>query len=264
MPGSPSPARRPRPVYTAASLALALAAGPMAARGTDAPAAPGARSTVWLPFAIHGPASLIPPAPTPSGPRTWHVPADLPTLRAALAVARPGDTVQAAAGTYAETGLVVPAAVTLAGDGWATTVVDGQGRGDVVTLRGGALAGFTIRGAGDGAAGIRVAQGPSAVRASAVVANPRGIVADCTDGAGCDLAVEETVVALNRGDGIDGSGAGRLVARRNTVADNAARGIAAGGGGVVEGNAVVGHAEGIVAAAPGAAPTVHEIGRAHV
>lgn len=259
MPGSSSPARRPRPVWTsAAALALALAAGPLAARGPDAPATPGARSTVWLPFVIHGPASLIPPAPTPSGPRTWHVPGDLPTLRAALAVARPGDTVRAAAGTYAETGLVVPAAVTLAGDGWATTVVDGQGRGDVVTLRGGAVEGFTIRGAGDAAAGIRVAEGPSDVRASAVVANPRGIVADCPDGAGCDLAVAETVVALNRGEGIVGSGAGRLEARRNTVADNGARGIVAGGDGVVEGNAVVGHAEGIVAVAPSAAPTVND------
>lgn len=257
MPERRSPRRTPLPALFAAGLTLA-AAGPLAPRGSAAPATPDSPHGIWLPFVIHGPASLIPPVPTPSGPRTWRVPGDLPTLRAALAVARAGDTVEAAPGTYPESGLVVPAGVRLVGGSWAASVIDALEQGDGVTLRGGSLEGFTVRGAGEGGAGIRITGGPARVRASAIVGNPNGIVAACAAGDGCGVTVEESIVALSRGDGIAGPTGGRLDAHANTVIDNRARGIVVSGDGMLEGNVIVGHAEGIVAAGPGAAPVVRD------
>ncbi len=45
--------------------------------------------------------------------RTWHVPADAPSIGAALALASAGDVVEVACGTYFEHDLAMPAGVTL-------------------------------------------------------------------------------------------------------------------------------------------------------
>ena len=69
-----------------------------------------------------------------------------PTIGAALADARPGDTIRVAAGHYRET-VVVEVPVVLVGVG--RPVIDGEGEGTVIELRApSVLAGFEIRGSG--------------------------------------------------------------------------------------------------------------------
>lgn len=69
-----------------------------------------------------------------------------PTIGAALAVARPGDTIRVAAGVYRER-IVVEVPVVLVGED--RPVIDGEGKGTVVELRAPAvLSGFEIRASG--------------------------------------------------------------------------------------------------------------------
>jgi nitrous oxidase accessory protein len=69
------------------------------------------------------------------------------TIEAALAAARPGDTIRVAAGTYREK-LVVEVPVALLGEG--RPIIDGEGIGTVIELRapGASVSGFRIRGSG--------------------------------------------------------------------------------------------------------------------
>lgn len=76
--------------------------------------------------------SLAPAATTLAA--TFNVPGQLPTIASALERAQAGDRVLLAPGTYAERGLVLPAGVTLAGDGEAPAdvVLNGQGAGRIL------------------------------------------------------------------------------------------------------------------------------------
>lgn len=83
--------------------------------------------------------------------RTWRVPADAPTIGAALDSAAAGDTVLVEAGTYNEGGLVVDKnLVIMSEDGPAATIIDAQNtRTSVFTLNAVAsnarIEGFTVR-----------------------------------------------------------------------------------------------------------------------
>ena len=83
---------------------------------------------------------------------TIGVPADYPTIQAAIVAAGPGDEILVSPGTYAETIDFLGKAVTVRSEqGPATTTIHGSGAGSVVTFAGGegagsVLAGFTITG----------------------------------------------------------------------------------------------------------------------
>ena len=69
---------------------------------------------------------------------TINVPADQPTIQAAIAAAQPGDTVLIAPGTYLENLDFLGKAITVTSSaGAATTIVDGNAAGPVVTFKSG-------------------------------------------------------------------------------------------------------------------------------
>jgi len=82
---------------------------------------------------------------------TIHVPADQPTIQAAINVASPGDTVLVAPGSYVENINFLGKAITVtSSDGAASTILDGGGVKSVVTFNsaessGSVLNGFTVR-----------------------------------------------------------------------------------------------------------------------
>ena len=67
---------------------------------------------------------------------TWHVPADVATIGAALAAAQPGDAVLITPGTYHEHDLVVPTGVSVTGNSAdpGAVVIDAQGAGRVLAV----------------------------------------------------------------------------------------------------------------------------------
>ncbi len=74
-------------------------------------------------------------AVSPAFSATLDVPGRYSSIADALANANPGDTVKVAPGRYHENGLVLPAGIILAGDGDHPdeTIIDGQGRGRILT-----------------------------------------------------------------------------------------------------------------------------------
>jgi len=81
---------------------------------------------------------------------TIRVPTDYPTIQAGINAATSGDTVIVDSGTYYEN-IVVNKTVTLIGQNKATTIIDGNGIGKVVTIAASYvnLTGFTIRRSGE-------------------------------------------------------------------------------------------------------------------
>ncbi|MFF0269312.1 right-handed parallel beta-helix repeat-containing protein [Kribbella sp. NPDC004536] len=80
---------------------------------------------------------------------TIHVPADAPTISAAVSVAQQGDLVLVAPGTYHESVRITTPHVTLRGESRAKVVIDGrlqQPNGIVVTAPGVAVENLTVRG----------------------------------------------------------------------------------------------------------------------
>lgn len=86
-----------------------------------------------------------------AGSPQLHVPADYPTIQAAVAAAHPGDTVKVAPGTFTEFVKLAPG-VCLLGSGADQTILDAQGAGqtllDLTNAPGSAVVGFTLRGVG--------------------------------------------------------------------------------------------------------------------
>lgn len=78
---------------------------------------------------------------------TIHVPADQPTIQAAISAAQPGDTVLVAPGTYLEHLDFQSKAITItSSDGAGVTIVDGGGTGPVVTFQSGEGTGSVLNG----------------------------------------------------------------------------------------------------------------------
>ncbi len=88
---------------------------------------------------------------TANAQNTINVPADQPTIQAAITLAQSGDTVLVAPGTYLENIDFLGKAITVtSSDGPATTIVDGGGNGPVATFKtnegaGSVLNGLTLR-----------------------------------------------------------------------------------------------------------------------
>jgi len=84
--------------------------------------------------------------PTSANRDTLSVPQDYPTIQQALDAAEPGEEIRVAAGKYAEH-ITVEKSLTIVGDGPGTTIVDGEGASNVVTVRANnvKISGLTIR-----------------------------------------------------------------------------------------------------------------------
>jgi len=105
---------------------------------------------------------------------TLHVPGKYKTIREALAVAKPGDIVQAAPGLYKERVKLKPG-IHLKGGGADKTVITGGGKGNVVEGADEAIIeGFTIRGSGKmGKAGVTANVGINADHITMTIRNNR-------------------------------------------------------------------------------------------
>ena len=186
---------------------------------------------------------------------TIHVPADQPTIQAAIEAASHGDTVLVAPGTYYEAIDFHGKIITVASEqGAAATVIDAAGMPSVVTFKSGEtrnaiLSGFTITGGRNiySGAGVSVSFSSPTIRENVIGGNSgcsgvgvysyfssprienntitRNIISGCTGGWGIGVYV-------------GGDSAAEIVG--NVITDN--RGAAASGGGVAlfaAGNAVV-------------------------
>jgi uncharacterized delta-60 repeat protein len=104
-------------------------------------------AAVALVGALLGAVLVVVTAPPAAAATTIHVPADQPTITAALAAAVDGDTIEVAPGTYAENLRFEGKDVRLvATDGPGATVLDGGGAMVVHVGPGGSVEGFTITG----------------------------------------------------------------------------------------------------------------------
>ena len=174
-------------------------------------------------------ARYVAPAGSDSAGNTCANPATpCATLAHALSRALPGDTIHLAAGTYREAGLRVAQAVTVAGNSAATTHLDGQGRGPLLTVAaGGALTldGLTLSGGAGRRGGALVVEagGQLVARRAALLDN----AADWGGGlylAGGAATIEDSRLAGNtaEGGGAIFAAAGTLTVVRSDVAANTA------------------------------------------
>lgn len=177
---------------------------------------------------------------------TIHVPADQPTIQAAIDFAVAGDTVLVAPGTYTENISFNGKAITVTSSGGpAVTTIDGGAANAVVRFTSGegrdsVLEGFTLtngHGGTSGGGGIRIQSSSPTVRNNDVVNN-----VSCTSGGGIKVnfsspLIEGNFIAGNGQQGCSGgSGGGIYVAGAasaeivgNVIADNS---WATGGGGI--------------------------------
>jgi serine protease len=186
---------------------------------------------------------------------TVHVPADRPTIQAAIDAAASGDTVLVAPGTYGEAINFNGKIITVTSEqGPAVTVIDAGGQPTVVTFTSGEtrnaiLSGFTITGGRNtySGAGISVSFSSPTIRENIITGN-----SGCS-GVGIDSyfsspRIEHNTISRNVVDGCTGGwGIGIYVGGNSTaeiignvIVDN--RGEAASGGGIAlfaAGNAVV-------------------------
>lgn len=175
---------------------------------------------------------------------TIRVPADQPTVQAAIDAAAPGDTVLVAPGTYVERINFSGKAITVASEaGPAVTIIDGNAGGVVATFNGGegrtaVLRGFTItNGGGFSGGGVAVSNSSPTIDGN-VIAENRGC-----DGIGINVSFGSPLIVGNQitrnmrsgcsggvgGAGIKIGGAGAAVIEGNVIADNSLMGGNGGG-----------------------------------
>jgi len=125
------------------------------------------------------------------------VPGKVPTISAAMASAKKGDTVWVEAGTYREH-VYIPSSVTLISKGLFTAIIDGSGRGTVVTVgTNSTISGFDIR---NGTVGVFSTSSNATITRCRIIYNQQtGIM--CV---GNLPRIEDNVIAYNRGSGIQG------------------------------------------------------------
>ena len=164
------------------------------------------------------------PLAAAAGANTLDVPAQYPTIQAAIVAAQPGDTVLVAPGTYVETIDFLGKGITVQSSGGAAvTTIDGNGGGSVVRFMShetaaSVLRGFTITG-GTGSAfgpfpyqvggGVRIDSSSPVIRECTITGNQAAdygggiciisgsaLVEDCT------LSENATTIADNGGGGL--------------------------------------------------------------
>jgi nitrous oxidase accessory protein len=103
------------------------------------------------------------------------VPDDYPTIQAAINHASYNDTIQVKAGIYKQN-IVVNKTVTIKGDGFSSTIIDGNGTGNTITITADhvEISGFTIR--GGGGAGICIPSYSNVIQMNNITGNENGVV----------------------------------------------------------------------------------------
>ncbi len=146
------------------------------------------------------------------------------TITAAMSLAKQGDTVKVLEGTHKETVYVAPG-VTLLSDKLFGAVIDGGGRGTIVTLgTGSTITGFEVR---NGTIGVFSTSSQTAVTQCRITQNMQsGIM--CV---GNLPKIEDNLIVFNRGSGIQGWDVRTTSAsiNHNTIAFNTNHGISLGG-----------------------------------
>jgi len=196
-----------------------------------------------------------------------HVPADQPTIQAAINAAVNGDTVQVSPGTYVENINFLGKAITVAGDqttlGPQTTIIDGSHNGPVVTFASGegpqsVLTGFTIRNgsahvspAYDGG-GIRISSSSPTVVLNIVTNNDAVSAGGGISSSFGSPLIQDNLITNNQetpgysggtgmGVSIGGASAARLI--HNIISGNTGNGLAlfAAGTPLIQGNTISGN-----------------------
>jgi parallel beta-helix repeat protein len=145
-------------------------------------------------------------------------------IAAAMSAARQGDTVKVMDGRYRESVFISPG-VTLLSNTVFGAVLDGRGKGTIVTMgTGSAISGFEVR---NGTIGILSSSAQTAVKQCRITANLQsGIM--CV---GTLPNIEDNFIVYNKGSGIQGwdvrTTSGSV--NHNTIAFNGNHGIALGG-----------------------------------
>src|SRR5437016_467439 len=164
--------------------------------------------------------------------QTIHVPADQPTIQAAINAASNGDTVLVAPGTYLENINFNGKAITVTSSGGpSVTIIDGGGKGSVVTFITGettssVLSGFTIRngqsasgtpGFGSGG-GILIKGASPTIRSNVITGNHAidGIGISINDGS--PIIQNNTITGNTQCCGSGGGGGGGIHASASSVA----------------------------------------------
>jgi hypothetical protein len=161
----------------------------------------------------------------PVSARTIVVPsAEARSINAAMAQARMGDTVKVRDGVYRENVLVAPGIVFMA-ENLFKAVLDGRGRGTIVTMASSAtISGFEIR---NGTIGILSESQGAVIRQNRITQNIQSGVL-CV---GVLPKMEDNFIVYNRGSGIQGwdvrTTSGSI--NHNTIAFNGNHGISLGG-----------------------------------
>ena len=178
---------------------------------------------------------------------TIHVPADQPTIQAAITAAQTGDTVLVAPGTYFENINFLGKAITVtSSDGPAVTTIDGGNLDSVVKFtsgesNGAVIKGFTITHGKSmfNAGGIQVSNSAPTIDGDIITNNQT-----CDSGAGLQIAFSSAIVRNNTitnnfragctggvgGGGISIRGAASAQILNNLIANNSIPGTADGGG----------------------------------
>jgi parallel beta-helix repeat protein len=167
------------------------------------------------------------------------VPDYIPTIQMAIEIANPGDTISVAPGTYYENIQVTKDSLSLIGSGADVTVIDGQGKNNVIykplefSVNTFTIEGFTIRnsshsGSIPGSAGIHIdGSGTFIISMNKIQDNGVGIA--IWNHWGPVVIVENNVIANNDWDAIEGY-CGEMIIRSNTIAYNGGSGYSDDGG----------------------------------
>ena len=150
------------------------------------------------------------------------------TLRHAVAVSQPGDTLRFAPGNYPTAGVTLPHALTLRGDDAAGAALDGGSAGTVLIVAPGvsaAVEGLTIRGgAGLRGGGIRVEAGGALAARRADLSDNRADLGGAVYVAGGSATIEDSRLSGNTA-GMGGAiylDGGSLALMRSDVSGNRA------------------------------------------
>jgi serine protease len=186
---------------------------------------------LWLPVVIISAMLLVPLQAEGTAAAVLHVPQDHPTIQAAVNAAAPGDTVQVSPGTYVELVDTLGKEITVEStDGPATTIIDGNHAGTVVTINAisgqtPVLRGFTVRNAG-GFSAIETGGGPALIEGNRVTGNTT--CSSTIEAAFSAATIRNNVISGNRrtcsggvgGGGVSVRGAGTVTVTGNLITDN--------------------------------------------
>jgi len=151
--------------------------------------------------------------------RIRHIPSDFTSIQAAIDNASSGDTIVVAPGTYSET-LSISKSLTIIGEDRDTTIVDGQGVGDAISIRSDSV---TIT-------GLTVMSNGTGIRRNAIAVDHHGgIIVDATKLAGsyyalslafCSNSIFSNNVIINNTFGIELINTNNNVFSNNTISGN--------------------------------------------